>query len=308
MVAIIKIPNYDTLEYFEGIIMAKAFIKKIDSIKGFGSFVDFKWAKDLKEFKKYNLIFGWNGSGKTTLSKVFGCYEAEELPTGKEDANISITNEKGSTAKDDYSVLSKKIKVFNRDYVSNNISWDEGSTNALVYVGKDVIEDVEKLKTAQRNLEEAEGEKDKASQKITTALSDLDSYTQGKAREIREILGWDSTRYKKNSLENDLKDMVEGNLSALVLTDDEVREIRNVIGEPNTKESIENIDGVEINVQEIVGKVKELLETNIESDSKIKALEADNALDNWARTGHPLHKERDECGYCGNDISDERKK
>lgn len=46
-------------------------ITKINKIKDFGIFKDFKWNSDIDAFKKDNLIFGWNYSGKTTLSMLF---------------------------------------------------------------------------------------------------------------------------------------------------------------------------------------------------------------------------------------------
>ncbi len=45
-------------------------IKCIIKIKNRPSFIDFKPASDLPEFKKYNLIYGWNGSGKTSFSRI----------------------------------------------------------------------------------------------------------------------------------------------------------------------------------------------------------------------------------------------
>jgi len=50
-------------------------IKRIVKIKDCPSFIDFKPASDLPEFKKYNLIYGWNGSGKTCFSRVFRSFE-----------------------------------------------------------------------------------------------------------------------------------------------------------------------------------------------------------------------------------------
>lgn len=51
--------------------------KKIDRIKDIGSFKDFSWG-DIKDLKKYNLIFGENGSGKTTITKLFSLLSEHE--------------------------------------------------------------------------------------------------------------------------------------------------------------------------------------------------------------------------------------
>ncbi len=49
-------------------------ITRIMKLKHFGIFHDFSW-KDIPEFKRFNLIYGWNRSGKTILSRVFSACE-----------------------------------------------------------------------------------------------------------------------------------------------------------------------------------------------------------------------------------------
>jgi wobble nucleotide-excising tRNase len=54
-------------------------ITKINKIKDFGVFKNFKNSGTIPEFKKFNLIYGWNYSGKTMLSRVFRCLEKGEI-------------------------------------------------------------------------------------------------------------------------------------------------------------------------------------------------------------------------------------
>ena len=55
-------------------------IKKIESIKNLAVFDDeYNQDKELLDFKKYNLIYGWNSSGKTTLSKILESGKSEEF-------------------------------------------------------------------------------------------------------------------------------------------------------------------------------------------------------------------------------------
>ncbi|MBK8682515.1 MAG: AAA family ATPase [Bacteroidetes bacterium] len=48
-------------------------IRKIQLIKQFGVFKDYKWdtTDGIKDFKEKNVIYGWNYSGKTTISRIF---------------------------------------------------------------------------------------------------------------------------------------------------------------------------------------------------------------------------------------------
>ncbi len=102
------------------------FIKKFDKIN-FRSFHDFKWPKDLLEFKKYNLIYGWNGSGKTTLSTILRAIEKGKLPDMKKNIQFEIsTNDINNEIIkkkdiDSSEILRNKIRVFNQDYINDSI-------------------------------------------------------------------------------------------------------------------------------------------------------------------------------------------
>tara|TARA_B100000609_G_C16950660_1_gene298920 strand:- start:116 stop:370 length:255 start_codon:yes stop_codon:yes gene_type:complete len=50
-------------------------IKKINHIKNFGVFNDYRRSGTIQDFEKVNIIYGWNYSGKTTISRVFQCFE-----------------------------------------------------------------------------------------------------------------------------------------------------------------------------------------------------------------------------------------
>lgn len=49
--------------------------KKINKIKNFGIFQNFKWDSSTPEFQKHNIFYGWNYSGKSTISRIFACFE-----------------------------------------------------------------------------------------------------------------------------------------------------------------------------------------------------------------------------------------
>lgn len=52
-------------------------IKKFSKIS-YGSYEDFIWVRDLKEFQKINIFYGRNYSGKTTLSRILRSFELKE--------------------------------------------------------------------------------------------------------------------------------------------------------------------------------------------------------------------------------------
>ena len=53
------------------------YYKRTEEYEKSCSFCDeYKQDKELPDFKKYDLIYGWNSSGKTTLSKIFKILES----------------------------------------------------------------------------------------------------------------------------------------------------------------------------------------------------------------------------------------
>jgi len=101
-------------------------INKINYIKETEAFNNFVWDRSLPEFKKRNLIYGWNGSGKTSLSRVFKLLENIEEP---ENGEIKITLENGTITERNFSdtKLVPLVRVFNRDFVDNNVFNEENS-------------------------------------------------------------------------------------------------------------------------------------------------------------------------------------
>ena len=68
-------------------------IERINKIKKFGFFYDYKQSPTLKNFTRYNLVYGWNASGKSTLSKIFRSIELGKLQEGFPDAEFEIKND-----------------------------------------------------------------------------------------------------------------------------------------------------------------------------------------------------------------------
>ena len=139
-------------------------INKISKLKNFGIFHDFSWKAELPEFKKFNLIYGWNRSGKTTISRAFAScekkcvYDEEKFKQYPENGEFEIRASNNTTIKNtNVSTNSLPVKVFNKDFIDENISFDPlNSSNPIVYVSEEDIEskkNLEKLKSDQVVLE-----------------------------------------------------------------------------------------------------------------------------------------------------------
>lgn len=109
-------------------------ITKIKKIKKLGIFSDFTWSTGLQDFGRYNLIYGWNGSGKTTLSNLFA-----GLPVGSMDGwpDLEYEIETGAGTVKNGQSLPTKIRVFNRDYVTNNVHTLSGKAKPILILGEE---------------------------------------------------------------------------------------------------------------------------------------------------------------------------
>ena len=113
-------------------------IKKIKSIKCYHIFQDFIWNSNLDDFKKYNLIYGWNGSGKTTLTKFLRQIELQEkLPDCEE---FDIITDMGIINEKNINESTLNLKVFNKNFVEENIFTDSGEITPIFYIGREDIE------------------------------------------------------------------------------------------------------------------------------------------------------------------------
>ena len=123
-------------------------ITKIKEIKNLGIFSDFAWDSTLQVFGRYNLIYGWNGSGKTTFSNLFA-----GLPVGSvasyPELEYEIETEAG-TVKNGLPL--GEIRVFNRDYVANNVHTLSGKAKPILVLGEENKKSPTKSRPTRRPL------------------------------------------------------------------------------------------------------------------------------------------------------------
>src|SRR4051794_7557687 len=114
-------------------------IHKIEHIKGFGVFADFKWPASLSGFKRFNLVYGFNYSGKTTLSRAFRCFEQQRCHFDFATAQVQFKNHDGAIYELSAPPASSQIRVFNSDFVRENLGFDSGSASPILVLGSEDI-------------------------------------------------------------------------------------------------------------------------------------------------------------------------
>lgn len=109
-------------------------IRKLLEIKNLGIFDDYHWGASMPSFERFNLLYGWNGSGKTTLSLLFSSFENGEV--------VRFPGSKYKIETDDGEYVqgtpyTKKIRVFNQQYISQNIDMLSCKASPIYILGEE---------------------------------------------------------------------------------------------------------------------------------------------------------------------------
>lgn len=295
-------------------------ITKINKIKNLGLvFNDYSWSSNIKtgpqlpDFKQYNLIYGWNATGKTTLSKLFDALEQGELksvPTLEYEIEDKDKNKFKNGEK-----FNKKVRVFNQDYIENNIKIREGKAKSITLIlgeiNKDIVEQIEKDKN---NL-------DVKNDVLKKQKSLLDQKEKDKGRIFTDIakaiyiaiIGGALRNYNKRNAEDDFNKLTQKEL----LIDEELQknleavkqkseQKLNIIEEIRFKYKEED-KSLDLAITDLLNEAKILLEQTVESQI-IERLKDHPDISSWVETGIKIHKEHKStnCEFCGETIRKER--
>ncbi|HCI04427.1 TPA: hypothetical protein DEW47_00365 [Patescibacteria group bacterium] len=306
-------------------------INKISKLKDFGIFHDFSWKTELSDFKRFNLIYGWNRSGKTTISRVFASCEKKctydkdkfrQYPAifdgsgnFENDGEFEIKTDDNTTVKNtDVATNILPIKVFNQDFIDENISFDPtDSCNPIIYVSEEDIESkkqLEQLKldkiTIGKTYEQAK--KDKSAKEETK-----NTFLTGLGREIANIL-FDKS-YNKTKAENKINTVGVDKFTDKILSDEDKKKHESISRSEAEKDQIVISKLPLVNFSFLFTRVKSLLDKKVVSEllQRLKDPEdvdggLDEELNNWVKQGFDIHKTKNQfkkCLFCENDLDSE---
>jgi len=296
-------------------------ITKITKLKNFGVFYDFFWKTEIPEFKKFNLIYGWNRSGKTTISRVFAScekkcnYDKDKFKQYPENGEFEIKTDSTTLKNTDVATNSLPIKVFNEDFINENISFDPSdSCNPIIYVSEEDIESkkmLEQLRLAKTTI----GKTFEEAKKNKTAKEEVkSSFLTGLGREIANIL-FDKS-YNKTKAENKINSIGVDNFADKTLSDEDKKKYEAISKSEAGKNqtSLSNCDfsisfeGKIINeFQKVFEIIEKLLGKKVVSET-LERLKNDQNLNIWVKQGFDLHKTKDEkkkCLFCQKPLDDD---
>jgi wobble nucleotide-excising tRNase len=282
-------------------------ITKISKIKDFGLYQNYTVDTTVAPFKRINLIYGWNGSGKSTLSRIFRCFEQKQLHQDYPKAFFEIIDNKGNTHNSSFKVNPPIIKVFNTDFISDNLKLSTSKTEPIIYLSEEKIiekEELDKLREQEQKVIEKVNLKKK---EIDGINKTIDTFHKNAGKSIKDfLLGTihaDVTYNKATSEKIWTRIKSTGtSLSEFVKSDDILsvqkgfillNSYKNKISVSYKPLDIEYFKGIQERVDKIA--FKRLTNTVIERFKK------EPILNNWAYSGLKLHKKLSslKCEFCG---------
>lgn len=269
-------------------------IKRINKIKNFGIYRDLTFCAP--EFKKYNLFYGWNYSGKTTLSRLFRCIELQNIHMDFPDAEFELIDYENNTIKHNKLDGSRyQFRVFNTDFINDNLYWDYQEANPIFVLGEENIELQQQIEVLDETIGDLEEDKTELEQQRNDIETDLEKKLTDKARELNRI----KSPYNKAKLKKTLE-YHQANLDKYFLSENNLSILRETINAPS-KEKLPIIH-LEFLNQSKLEQIEEILERTVISET-IEKLKNNPELNNWVQRGLELHRGKKHCDFCGNQLT-----
>ncbi|MGS0535594.1 AAA family ATPase [Pseudoalteromonas sp. SaAl2] len=247
-----------------------------------------------------------NYSGKTTFSRIFSTLEHRnahpDYPAGK------FTFELGDGTKLDennFKDIAPVVRVFNSDFIENNLSWDGESFNPILLLGEDTIEAEKKIDKYEALVERCRtGYKKKQDEdkEIDKLISSLKTNT---AKQIKNTLNIVEA-YTATHLDKTIA-ILPTPINQSLLSDIEVSSKLKMALSTNSDrlEKVKNIS-VPLGAGEFFDKCNAKLKETPAFSSVIEYLRDNPSISNWIETGLSINEGKESCEFCGGKIDEER--
>lgn len=284
-------------------------INKISNIRGLGVFRNFDWPDDLPTFGRFNLIYGWNGTGKTIISRIFRALEVRKALI---EVDVTLLVDGRHLRADEFPQRSLPIKVFNRDFVMENVfPYSGGDVPPIFVLGKEEVDkqkEVEKLKS---DFTKAHGKLEAAQSDKQAAEKALDKFCIDLARVIKETLRSSGenpyNNYDKSNYRQRAELMIDkGDRDGYQLSDSD-RDKLIAQHRATPKPKLRTITYQLPELMPLADSVSHLLADTVLS-AAIQSLKEDFVLAQWVHQGLGLHRDRaaEKCLFCEQALPKER--
>lgn len=270
-------------------------IKRVNKIRNFGIFKDFSWDAAVPDFNVFNLTYGWNYSGKTTISRVFRCFEMGQMHHDYPSAVFEVEYLDGTKYSTATFPQKLPIKVFNSDFVVENLRWNEGLL-PIFLLGEENIQLQEDLKNEKIQLADFTKKQNELTEQKTELETKISNALTSKAKDIKLLLSLPV--FDKRHLQQEI-DGLPSDHSSVVLKDSDVTNLITKYKSVDKKSPIKEVSISAPDIQSLYETIKLLMDTTVKS-KVIERLKSNPPVSAWVKTGKNLHEGKDICEFCGN--------
>ena len=272
-------------------------IHRVQQIKSFGVFDNYQWPTGLSDFKQLNLIYGWNYSGKTTLSRAFRCFEQKQPHVDFPAAQIQLTAADGSVHHLHTPQNVPAFRVFNSDFVHENIRFDSASATPILVLGASDIAKQETLRTKRTERDALNLSKETNEKKRNEKTGAIDRALTKDARDlIKNQLGVPS--YDKRHFEPKVTEC-KADFNKHLLADEALAQCLAVYRSTDKQPTLVPKTMSLLSISEAKEKVTKLLLRVVAASNPIARLKENPSVESWVKTGKQLHKDKIDCQVCG---------
>jgi len=281
-------------------------IRTIERIRYCGVFNDYSKPAAMQDFTEVNIIYGWNYCGKTTLSRVIHCLESRKIPASMTEAAFTLTSADASPiTQSGLNQHNLEVRVFNSDFVDDNLRWDGKDFNPILLLGDDSIEAVEEIKRKTKISNRCRDGYSNKNRSIDNIEKNREDKTRDAAKRIRQNLGITGA-FNATHL-NKLIDSIGGEFQNHILKNEQKNKLLSLAltNEADKKSTIPST-ALMTSIDADVDRTLELLASNPEAKNAIQYLTENGNIAKWVQDGLSLHEGKSTCEYCHSEISEER--
>jgi wobble nucleotide-excising tRNase len=272
-------------------------ISSIPKIESFGVFSDFHWDNRIPLLKKYNLIYGWNYSGKTTLARVFRCFELNRVHEDFPEARVHLKATSGVIHDLASPGAVPLFRVFNSDFIHDNLSFTDGSATPILILGE---KDIAKNKLLKDKTDEYETiellirfKKNEVEVSESSIEKMLTVYARDYIKIPLSVPNYDKTRFGPTVIE------CRNDYSKLLLDDVALQKYLSIHHSIEKKPSLFTLKPNLTSIVKLRNETEMLLAKVIVGGNPIPRLNDNPELEMWVNEGRPFHEGKDACQFCG---------
>jgi len=282
-------------------------IERVRKVRKFRAFSDWTCSSGLPSFKDVNLIYGLNGSGKSTLASLLRATVSDaSWSSGLEVDVLDAGTSRRLKQADD--PIWQSLRVFNRDYVLENLEFEEalgGSAQPLLVLGKENVDAAKPRKRCQDDIDDADKALPELNGAIKTLTTRKSNLLRDRARLISSELGtlggrYDSRRYDATALTK----VLDGDGSTATSSD--IEKDLQVVGEKPLP-PLDLPASVEFSAGDLIVRVRDALALAATSEAISEFVQHPD-WQSWVESGLTLHADHETCIYCDGPVSPERKR